>query len=313
MRTQGSSSFLGSKMRFDKPPLTIQEQIELLISRGLIVSDRQKAQHYLTHLNYYRLAAYWLPFEADHSNHKFQTGTDFDAILNLYIFDREFRLLIMDAIERIEVSLRSNWAYQMAHRHGPHCHLNRALFKSQWNYEHHCESIKQELSRSKEAFIIHLQHKYDEDLPPIWAMVEVMTFGQMSNWYSNTCHRQDRNAVAASYGLDERILTSLLHHLTIVRNTCAHHARLWNREFTVTPKLPKQGLVSLQKSLSSTENIENHKRIYNTLTLILQIMNQISPEHHWKKHLLGLINNHKIDTTAMGFPLDWRDRPLWKE
>jgi abortive infection bacteriophage resistance protein len=309
MRTLGSSSFLGAAMRFDKPPLTIQEQIDRLITRGLIVPDRQQAEHYLTHLNYYRLAAYWLPFEADHATHEFQPGTDFDAVLNLYIFDREFRLLVMDAIERIEVSLRSNWAYQMAHRHGPHCHLNRALFKPKWAYPHHCESIKKELSRSNETFIRHLQNKYDEDLPPIWAMVEVMTFGQISNWYNNTCHRPDRNAVAANYGLDETILTSLLHHLTIVRNTCAHHARLWNREFPVIPKLPKSGVSSLQKSLSPTEK----RKIYNTLTLILHLLNQISPEHHWKQRLVNLINHHEIDTSMMGFPADWHDYPLWRK
>lgn len=298
-------------MRFDKPPLTIQEQLELLISRGLTVRDHQQAQHYLAHLNYYRLAAYWLPFEADHITHKFKSGTDFDSILNLYVFDREFRLIVMDAIERIEVSLRSKWAYQMAHRHGSHCHLKRELFKPCWDYKSNCESIKKEILRSKETFIIHLKDKYDEELPPVWAMVEVMTFGQLSNWYGNTLHRQDRKAVAAGYELDEKNLTSLIHHLTIVRNTCAHHARLWNREFPVTPKLPNQGIPSLKKSLLLTENTENRK-IYNTLTLMLHLMNQISPGHHWKKRLLHLINHHKIDTSAMGFPSDWCDRPLWK-
>jgi abortive infection bacteriophage resistance protein len=296
-------------MRFDKPPLTIPEQIDLLISRGLIVPDLDKAQHYLTHLNYYRLAGYWLPFEADHSTHQFQPDTYFDTILNLYLFDRSLRLLVTDAIERIEVSLRLRWAYQMAHHHGPHCHLNRVLFKPNWDYDYHCASIQKELSRSKETFILHLRGKYDEDLPPIWAMVEVMTFGQISNWYSNTLHRQDRNAIAACYGLDETILVSLMHHLTIVRNTCAHHARLWNREFPVIPKLPKQGVSSLQKSLSSVEK----RKIYNTLTWILQLLNQISPRHHWKNHLLDLINHHKIDTITMGFPLDWPDLPLWKD
>jgi abortive infection bacteriophage resistance protein len=269
MRTMGGSSLRLAFMKFDKPALTIEEQIDLLLSRGLVISDRDQARHYLTHLNYYRLGAYWLPFE----------------------------------LERIEVSIRAVWAYQMAYRHGAHCHLRRELFKPRWNYEHHCDALKKEVSRSKEGFICHLQNTYDEDLPPIWAMVEVMSFGKISNWYNNTRCGQDRNAVAVSYGLDEKILTSLLHHLTIVRNFCAHHARLWNREFTVIPTLPKQEMLSLCKT--------DTRKIYNTLTLILYLMNQISLGHHWKKRLMDLLKHHNIDTVSMGFPSDWKVRPLW--
>ena len=290
-------------MQFDKPPLTITEQINLLLARGLLIPDRDEAAHYLTHLNYYRLGAYWLPFEADHTTHHFLAGTHFGDVLNLYVFDREFRLLVLDAIERIEVSVRSAWAHQMAHRYGPHCHLNRELFSKKWNYERHFKSAQKEVSRSKESFILHLKDKYDEDLPPIWAMVEVMTFGQLSNWYGNTRYRQDRNAVARGYGLDEKILTSLLHHLTIVRNTCAHHARLWNREFPVIPVLPKQGVPALSQA--------NKRKIYNTLVLMLYLMDQISPRNHWKTRLLELLSHHKPNTDAMGFPKNWEADPLW--
>ena len=133
MRTMGGSSLRPAFMKFDKPALTIEAQIDLLLARGLVISDRDQASHYLTHLNYYRLGAYWLPFELNHTSHQFKPDTQFDAVLNLYLFDREFRLLVMDAIERIEVSIRAVWAYQMAYRHGAHCHLRRELFKPKWN------------------------------------------------------------------------------------------------------------------------------------------------------------------------------------
>src|SRR5690554_5245430 len=93
-------------MDFTKPASTWDEQIELLRSRGLEIPDLEQARHYLSHINYYRLTGYWLPFEADHSIHRFKARASFDDVLNLYIFDREFRLLLLDAIERIEVSLR---------------------------------------------------------------------------------------------------------------------------------------------------------------------------------------------------------------
>ncbi|MEC9486356.1 MAG: Abi family protein [Prosthecochloris sp.] len=75
----------------------------------MVIEDRKQAEFYLQHLNYYRLCAYWLPFEANHSTHTFRPGTTFDAVLNLYIFDRQLRLHVLDAIERVEVSVRSNW------------------------------------------------------------------------------------------------------------------------------------------------------------------------------------------------------------
>lgn len=295
-------------MRFDKSPISYADQVDLLIQRGLSVPDRARAEHYLKQLNYYRLGAYWLPFEDDHGTHTFKAGVCFDDVLNLYIFDREFRLLVMDAIERIEVSVRAAWAYRMAHEHGPHCHLERGLFEPKWRFDANCAKLESEITKSKEVFIRHFRQQYDEPLPPVWALVEVMTFGQLSQWYSNTFRRADRNAVAMQYGgLDERILCSLLHHLSTVRNVCAHHGRLWNREFTVIPKIPSRGDNSLRQSLDAA----SPRKIYNTLTLMLFLMNVINPGHHWRKRMVDLIVNHGIDVAAMGFPPDWQDRPLW--
>lgn len=115
------------KRPFSKPATTYAQQIVLLQQRGMIIENPTEAEFYLQHLNYYRLGAYWLPFEADHTTHQFKSETRFSDVLNSYIFDRELRLLVLDAIERVEVSVRSQWAYQMAHRHGPHAHLNADL------------------------------------------------------------------------------------------------------------------------------------------------------------------------------------------
>jgi len=98
-------------MQYTKPPLSIEQQIELLKSRGLEIPDHEQAAHYLYHLNYYRLSGYMLPFQ-EGTEHHFQAGTTFEHVLNLYLFDRKLRLLLMDAIERIEVSVRTPWANQ---------------------------------------------------------------------------------------------------------------------------------------------------------------------------------------------------------
>jgi abortive infection bacteriophage resistance protein len=120
-------------LKFIKPAKSFDEQLELLISRGMQVRDREKALNHLSHINYYRLEAYWLPYEVSRATHQFADNTDLNTILSHYLFDREFRLLLLDAIERIEVSFRTQWAYHISHSYGPHGYLenSRGLRKNE--------------------------------------------------------------------------------------------------------------------------------------------------------------------------------------
>ncbi len=133
----------------------------------------------------------------------------------------------MDAVERVEVSVRTLWAYHLSQKYGSHAHLNSDLFNNQRQYLSTLGTLTGEIGRSREAFIKHLVDTYDETTPPIWAIVEVISFGQLSQFYTNLKLRQDRKLIADNYELDEKVLTSFLHHVNTVRNTCAHHSRLW--------------------------------------------------------------------------------------
>jgi abortive infection bacteriophage resistance protein len=296
------------KQPYTKPALTINQQINQLRSRGMVIDDIPLAEHYLCQINYYRLTAYWLSFESDHITHTFQHGTRFEQVLDLYIFDRELRLLVLDAIERIEVAIRTQFSFQLGHRYDAHPHLKSALFKQSWDYNKHVNQLQKDAQQSKEAFIQHLLVKYAELLPPIWAVVEIMTLGQLSKWYANLKSGADRNLVAHMYDCDEVNLVSFMHHLSTVRNICAHHSRLWNREFTFTFKLPRQR----PQALLSSFNPQEPRRIYNTLVMLLYLMNRIAPNHHWRNRLLDLLNRHHIDAARMGFPDDWKIRSIWR-
>jgi len=294
-------------MRFEKPPKTFDEQVDLLISRGMRIDDPERARRYLSHLNYYRLAAYWLPFEQDHPTHRFKPGIDFNLVLQHYIFDRKLRLLVMDAIERIEISLRTRWAYHLAHTYGPHALLNPDLFRIGWSHAENVNALIDTVRSSSEVFIRHFD-SYDETLPPVWVTCEIMTLGQLSKWYSNLRRRQDRNEVARTYGLDEANLTSFLHHLTVVRNHCAHHARIWNREFTFLWKLPRKKPPTLHHNF----NPDDGRKIYNTLVMLAYLLYTMGP-NTWKQRLKGLFAEHpKVNTRAMGFPRDWHTRSIWQ-
>jgi len=292
---------------FPKPATTFAQQVAILQQRGMAIADPSSAEFYLQHLNYYRLGAYWLPFEADHATHRFKPGVCFEDVLNLYIFDRELRLLVLDAIERVEVSVRCQWAYQLAHCHGPHAHLEANLALKQHHWQANLAKLTDEVNRSDEIFISHLMDSYSEPLPPVWAVCEVMSLGLLSRWYNTLKPMPTRRAIASVYGIDEGVMQSWLHHLSLVRNVCAHHSRLWNRDFSITPKDPRS-----KPSHLHGEFITGSRKLYNSLVILLHFMDIIAPQHHWRTRLKNLIVLHAAPVKAMDFPHDWRERPIWQ-
>jgi abortive infection bacteriophage resistance protein len=297
-------------MKHDKPALTFEQQLDKLIARGLVVNDRQKALHYLSHINYYRFAGYLLPFEADHATHRLRPGTEFDQVLGLYGFDRELRLHVLDALERVEVSMRTRWAYHVAHGISPHGYLESAHAASAKRFARELALIEREVDRSRETFVAHNKSKYTSpDLPPAWVVCEVMSLGQLSRWYALLHPYALRKEIARPYGLDQQVLESVLHHLSYVRNVCAHHARLWNRECVVTWKVPHKGAATLLAAIADRQS----NRIYNSLCLIAWLMDGISPGHRWRKRLRDLLDEHRPDLRAMGFPDGWQALELWRE
>ncbi|SEP19493.1 Abortive infection bacteriophage resistance protein [Aquisalimonas asiatica] len=301
--------FRGAEMEFGKPATTVDEQVQLLLDRGMVIDDPDWARHYLQHINYYRLTAYWLPFESDHDTHQFRPGTRFDEVLNLYVFDREFRLLLLDAIERVEVSVRTQWAYYMAHRYGPHSYLDVAHATNPRWHAGNLASLEKELARSDEVFIQHYLDTYSRPAsPPVWSVCEVMSLGLLSRWLTQL-RKGDRSRLAATYKLDQRVLQAFVRHLTYVRNLCAHHSRVWNRSLTVTMELPRK------KPPGLAENFHHHepRKIYNTVAMLAYLLDRISPNHSWKRRLRTLLDAHGIDSAQMGFPSDVWERPLWRD
>lgn len=298
---------MGARRPYGKQALSYREQVALLKSRGMFVGDETIAEHHLSHLNYYRLCAYWLPFEEDHDNHHFREGTTLEEILDLYTFDRELRLLVLDALERIEVSVRTQWAHQLGMRHGAHAHLEPGLAVSRDHWESNLDTLRSEVRRSsEEVFIRHLTATYSEELPPVWAVCEVMSLGQLSRWYRNLRPMPTRSAIAAAYRLNHRVLQSWLHHLTIVRNVCAHHSRLWNREYSITPMRPHH------PAALSAQFVEENQTIYNSLLILLYLMDLVSPGHQWRQRLVDLLGGQTM-LREMGFPAGWQSQTIWKE
>ena len=299
---------------FNKTPKTFTEQLEILKSRGMTVSDEQQAIFHLSQVNYYRLGAYWLPFEQTHSPHCFQENTHFEHVWDLYVFDRELRLLVLDAIERIEVAIRTQFAYEIAHRHGAHAFMNQQYFKNTYKWNKLIENLQGEIDRADEVFIDHYKRNYDHpNMPPIWASCEVMSFGHLSKWYQLLAPRHTRKAISGHFDCAEMQFEGLLHHLVYLRNTCAHHSRLWNRKFTKTIAKPRNKPFGLAQQCNFDQTTSADRKLYNSLVFLLYFMDKIAPQHTWRSRLLRLFNtHHNIPKAWMGFPEQWASHPIWQ-
>lgn len=298
-------------MNYNKPPLAVPDQVALLKKRGMVFANEDSSVQILTHINYYRLRAYWLPFESGPGGlelHTFHPGTRFEDVLAHYAFDQRLKLLLLDAIERVEISLRTRWAHELSLRYGSHAYLDVTLFADAVRHTKCMQSLRDEARRSHETFIKHYHQTYTHPaLPPIWAVCEVLTLGQLSQWLDNLKRRSDRQAIAQALGFDEVVVCAFAHHLATVRNLCAHHSRVWNRKFTIRMKLPRR-----PNHVTPWFNAREDHKVYNTLLMLALLLEHICPDSTWKSRLMRLIDQMPNDTTeAMGFPSDWRLYPVW--
>lgn len=278
------------KQSFNKLFLNVDEQVLKLKSLGMLFRDEEKAKYLLNNINFYRLSGYWFIFKEDN---KFQSNTYFENIINIYNFDREFRLHMLNAIERIEISIRNRFITELSSKYGIYSYLDSNLFNNAQRHTLLVSKLNEEFRRSKELFSKHFKIKYKDKLPPLWICSELMTMGQISNWLKNMKFRQDRQKIAKYYNLDEKVLISFLHHLTVVRNISAHHSRLWSRKLSISFTYPK--------FLEHKINIKNKQNIYNTIVMCDYLMNIIDKDNIWKEKLDCLIVEYGIDKKLMGY------------
>jgi abortive infection bacteriophage resistance protein len=294
-------------MRFTKPPLAIADQVQLLLDRGM-AGDRKLMAERLAIVSYYRLTAYWHPFrQADHS---FIPGTSFDVIWNRYVFDRHLRLLVMDAIERIEIAIRSQLALHHSMTYGPFAYAVNAaslpVLKSDQRKQFKID-IKQQIGKSKETFVDHFKTHYGDSHTylPVWMATEIMSFGCMLTFYRG-CDPAMKRQVAKPFGVHHTVLESWLKALNVVRNICAHHGRLWNRVFGVKPMIPNKD------SQWHTPVPITGDQIMGMLTLCQYCLNHIASQSQWPARLLDLLNRFpEPPRQDMGIPDNWLSCPIW--
>ncbi len=290
-------------MKYTKSHLSFEDQVKLLQSRNLTISNPNYAKNKLQHISYYRLSAYFIPFYSLHD--KFIDGTTFEDVIKVYEFDREFRLLLFNAIERVEVFLRSQIAYHFSKDFGAFGYLDFNNFScSQKDFDWLQNEIKKEVSRSKETFVSHYRKKYNSDNLPIWMMVELISFGTLSKFFSSLKKEQELK-VMDGLTIKPLVFRNWLHVLSYVRNICAHHSRVWNKRLVIKIKIPRN-------HQNLFENI-NNETSFSVLTILHFILTKFDNEFDLKNKISQLLLTYpNIDTQQMGFIEDWEDLSIWQ-
>lgn len=302
-------------MKYTKRPLDFSQQADLLLSRGLGEVSKADLVLFLQTVNYYRLSGYFYTFkniDLNTGEEKFKPGTSFKIIKQRYEFDRQLRLLLMDAIERIEVSVfRTQLVEVYASIYGPFGYADYKNYNpkfSHTDFQRLMYELEQDERNSREEFIIRYRTKYYlEKYLPFWMAVEVMSFGQLFTLYRNS-DRNLKRQISSLYSVYSPVFDSWLHSLNYIRNACAHHIRLWNRPLPIAPLLPDK---KHDPSWYVPAVIPNNG-IFSVLTICQYLHQKIGLENYWKNNLISLLSkNPEIPLRVMGFPVNWQDIKFW--
>jgi abortive infection bacteriophage resistance protein len=298
-----------AKIPYGKSFIPCTDQIALLKSRGMKFADENKALHLFENISYYRFSGYWYPLLANKQNHVFKPDVNFEMAFNLYKFDRELRQLLGSELEKIEVAVRAKMACVLSTEYNAFWMEDASLFANPQLHLSTLGKIEEELGRSDEEFIIAFKSKYSNRFPPSFILLEITSFGALSRLYGNLKPGKARREIANAFGLPDRVFASWLHSIVYIRNVCAHHARIWNRPMSIQPLFPRN-----TSSAWLADRQVGINRIFYAISMILYLLNSVNPNHTFKQKLENLFLKYpNVDRTAMGFPANWQNEPLWME
>ncbi len=298
-------------MNYNKAALSFEQQADQLLSRGF-VADRARLIEALSRVSYYRLTAYWHPFKREDDT--FAPGTSLEIIWRRYTFDRQLRLLVMDAVERVEIAvLRTLMVEQHALKYGPFGYRDEKNFRPEFAGNDHrrmVEDIDHETSRSREAFVAHFRTKYSSEAGlPLWMAAEIASYGSLFTFF-RFLNLPEQKQLASQLGLSANVLQSWLLTLNYIRNLCAHHCRLWNRELAIRPFVPDAKNIPGWHRPAPPDN----RRVFAVLTLLRWLLEKIAPASHWPARFRSLLNTYPdVPLHLMGFPAGWETSPVWTE
>ena len=331
---------------------SIDQQLKILERRGMIVTNRSRAKEMLRRIGYYRLSGYSHPFRKQNKNYPITTKaqkstkqppllngfvdyTYFSDVIDLYIFDKQLRILCIDAIERIEIAVRVDVSYHLG-KLDPIAHMDKKFLdqdeankkkkrntkrgnktrprgKARTRYDLWKLKYSTSINRTNNPiFVEHNLSGYGE--LPIWVATEVFDFGALSRLYEMLPIDQ-RNIIAKKYGLSHgRYLAQWLESLCYIRNICAHHERLWNIKVKTHSSAPKQQDNLHISNIASTDEF----RVFRYLCIMQFLLRRICPHSKWGMRLRRFLKtfpaprNKQFSVESIGVVGGWEGWTLWK-
>ena len=276
--------------------MTIDEQVENLKNNGLIVDDEEYAKRILNDVSYFRLVkAYSLNLKPKNGN--YDNKTTFREIVDLYLFNANLRQIIFPEIEKIEVNVRCRIANYFSEQYGVLGYLETKNFVGDVYYKEFMEDIEQEIRRnSKAPFVRNFRENYEGGNLPIYALVEVFSFGTLSKFFKNM-HNKDKKEIAKTFGVGYTYFESWLESISYVRNICAHYGRLYNAKMAKTPKLYKE----------YTQAGIGNNRIFGVLLCMKNLLKSDSQWDLFVDKIEMLLDKYEsVQINTMGFPENWK-------
>ena len=311
-----------------KPFRDYQDLRQLLESRGMDIADSQRVERKLSQIGYYRLSGFWYPcreIEFDAAGDAVMTGvngtpkrkdtflpgTSFENAFALYLYDKKLRELMLNAIERIEVHIRSLIAHEVGRynplaytdvnfingRNARNFHDRNGMQRNIWQEwtSNQCHKI----SKSKEEHINwHLQNNKDI---PFWVAIEVWDFGLMSKYFE-ILKGSYQNLICMKLGVidkngrpDPNILKNWLQEINILRNRCAHHSRIWNQN----TNNPLRFLNVPCFSAIAASN-EAKRKLFGLISIIWFLVQKIGPSSKWIDDVADIVDE-KPDLPGCGY------------
>ncbi|RFA08228.1 hypothetical protein B7R54_02560 [Subtercola boreus] len=325
---------------YAKPHLSLSDQVRHLSAQGLDCDPEASSIEALHDYGYYRLTAYTYPFrrlllpsEPKDSAYQFRAddylpGARLSEAAELARFDHGLRDKLFDGIAALELALRFQIAHVLGKRNpfghtdqasldGRACaepapHRVRARFASMFDFW--IDEYGKLIDRAGgEDFIRHVRAKYQGEVP-VWIAVETFDFGGLARLYS-LLERYDQNLIARRFGMsDGRQFHQWLVGLGVIRNHCAHHNRLWNRQLPhALAKIPP---LTVKPDLHHLSNVAHRRKLYGWISVLAYTLRNYDNTSNWFRTIktqLGKFpaSNFVSLSVDVGFPAGWDGESLW--
>ena len=304
---------------FTKRSESLNNLANQLQSRGLVVSDRDVLTHILEVVGYYRLSGYLYPFRLQDGTDNYIPGTTLETVWELYSFDRRLRLVTFDAISRVEVAIRAMIVRHQAEDSSDDPFLYRdPKFMPGLNARQHTkllDEIDKAVQKSKnEPCVQHFTSIYGLVNLPVWAVMELVSFGTVTYYYQGLPFLVKKK-ICDHFHVHPSIFLGWLMALKRVRNICAHHGRLWNRQIDarISQKIDRIPLLGDLYQCLKVQSGKSTTTMFSVLSICAFCLREIRPESKWRDRLKKTLKDYpNIPLQEMGFPPNWKSLALWK-